>query len=184
MGTLGGISAAHAGGDISSGVLLGTALGAAAGGLNGYLGGVVSPGKFAWSGAFFGKAALAGLLNMTGGAILNGASGSTIGYAGGRGNWNTMLQAAGRSIAGGAKSDFATTLLGLGFDVSGPSQGFEVGWDVEPLGAIETAHHVHLEVSQSLMTSMGDFFKLFGGNAPQWDELVNLQLRNQLRTER
>lgn len=95
VGTLGAISAAHAGGDISSGLLLGTVLGAAAGYANATIGAAYGPGTFEWSGAFAGKAALAGLANMTGGAVLNGTSGLAIGYAGGKGNLNTMLQSAG-----------------------------------------------------------------------------------------
>ena len=182
VGTVGGISAAHAGGDISSGVLVGTAAGAAAGALNGYLGAAVNPGQFTWSGAFVGKAAAWGLLHMTGGAILNAASGAAIGYAGGRGNWDTILQAAGRSVVAGAKTNAATTLLGLAGIVSGPTDGFPVHWDVEPMGSLESLHHVHLfDVSKSMATSMEDFSKLFGGNAPQLNELQNDRLSEQLR---
>jgi hypothetical protein len=128
---------------------------------------------------------------MTGRAVLNGASGVAIGYAGGKGNLNTMQQSAGRSIASGAKTDIATTMLGLGLEAmpqgSGPiSFDVEVGWDVPPSGAITQSAHVHafntdLCVLRSLVTDIAAIAKNVGGNAPQWDGLSNRALYRQIQ---
>lgn len=168
VGTLGAISAANAGGDISTGLLMGTALGAAAGAASGYLGGLAPEiGAFSWSPAFFGKAAVAGLANMTGGAILNGASGAAIGFAGGRGNWDTILQTAGRSIAAGATTNAATTLLGLSFNAGSSATGNYYSFDANigfPIGA---------SISKSLVTDVANFLRLVPGKAPEYSELSN-----------
>jgi RHS repeat-associated protein len=176
VGTLGAISAANAGGDISTGLLFGTALGAVAGATNGYLGVTFAPTEtFSWSGAFWGQAAVSGLATMTGGAILNGASGAAIGFAGGRGNWDTILQTAGRSIAAGVTTNAATTLLGLTWGALPDSGKYAFSWDVDVVG-----FPVELRIPKSLALDVGNTLKLFGGNAPQKDELSNRDLYRQV----
>jgi len=176
VGTLGGISAAKAGGDISSGVLVGTALGAASGALNGYLGAlsnqVVASGGLSF--ASFGSAGpllYAGGLNMAGATILNAASGAAIGYGGGRGDVNTMLQTGGRSVAGRVTTSSVTAMLGVALGLTGPPQDFKLGWE----GGLQ------LTITKSMAVSVANFVTLFGGNAPQWSELENDRLRQQMR---
>lgn len=117
---------------------------------------------------------MAGLANMTGGAILNGASGAAIGFAGGRGNVDTILQTVGRSIAAGATTNAATTLLGLSWGALPSTPGNYYGFDANigfPIGA---------NIPKSLALDVGNFLKLFGRNAPQFDELSNRQLYRQV----
>lgn len=113
------------------------------------------------------KTAVAGLANMTGGTILSGASGAAIGFAGGRGNWDTILQTAGRSVAAEVTTNAATTLLGLSFGALPSAPGNYYSFDANigfPIGA---------SISKSLVTDVANFLRLVPGKAPEYSELSN-----------
>jgi hypothetical protein len=108
---------------------------------------------------------------MAGATILNAASGAAIGYGGGRGDVNTMLQTGGRSVAGRVTTSSVTAMLGVALGLTGPPQDFKLGWE----GGLQ------LTITKSMAVSVANFVTLFGGNAPQWSELENDRLRQQMR---
>lgn len=95
-GGLGGYSAAKAGGDISQGVLFGAVAGAGAGAL----GALINP-ALPTVGASWGQLAAFAFDQAVTGAVVGVASGVTTGYAGGAGNWNTILTGAWQGAAAG-----------------------------------------------------------------------------------
>ena len=121
LGATGGLSAARNGGDISKGVLFGTATGAVVGGLSGGTlskfgllnpaGGVIFP-SLGTLDTFVAGTAVSG-------AIFGAGKGATEAYAGGRGNFRSIIGGASRAgIEGAITSPFTTaffTALGLPF---------------------------------------------------------------------
>ena len=179
VGTLGGISAAKSGGDISKGVLFGTVAGGLGGAANGALGGAIPLDSLQWSVGSLGPIATAGALNVGGGAVFNAAAGAAIGYAGGRGNLNTISAAAVRSMKAGLTSDIATSALGLAWGV-GPEQ--PILWEPSAIGSFENTVVAPVKIPGDVVSSVSGFFKFVGGNTPQWDELGDQGLRRELQS--
>jgi len=102
---VGGYSAAKNEGDLSSGILFGTALGAITGAVNGGISSaypVASLGNPNFSWAFAWEAAKVFGMHALGGAGIGAANGATMGYAGGAGNLEAILTGTYRGAAIGA----------------------------------------------------------------------------------
>ncbi|MCA9463715.1 MAG: RHS repeat-associated core domain-containing protein [Nitrospira sp.] len=124
LGTTGGLSAARNGGDISKGVLFGTATGAIVGGISGGVldtfklidpaTGVFRPlTSFGSSGPFVTGTAISG-------GILGAGQGATEAYAGGTGNLQAIFNGASAgAIRGAIKSPFTSYASGLLFGGKG-----------------------------------------------------------------
>lgn len=117
MGALGGYSAAVNGGDISQGLMFGTAVGAVAGGIGGYVNAAVHAPALELlatnAGTFWGDLGLYAGSNLAAGSFLNAASGATVGYSGGAGNLNNILQGGLSAARNGLGVEGALTALGF-----------------------------------------------------------------------
>ena len=110
-GAFGGYSAAQNGGDISKGVLFGTATGAITGALNGWATGTFN---FSGSPTFWQGVGIFGA-RIGAGVVAGAAGGSTVGYAGGAGGTDEILHGAFHgAIVGAAITGAFTTVDALG----------------------------------------------------------------------
>src|SRR5262249_28856132 len=103
-GALGGYSAARNGGDLSSGILFGSAVGATTRARTGYAGGASAPGQAplfetlgSAPGDFVIQAGAHVLKEIAIGTALSAASGAIASYAGGRGQLDSILASAGQN---------------------------------------------------------------------------------------
>ena len=130
LGTTGGLSAARNGGDISKGVLFGTATGAVVGAISGgtldkfgvieRTTGLVNLPTLGMSGPFVTGTAISG-------GILSAGQGATEAYAGGTGNLHAIFNGASAgAIRGAIKSPFTTYASGLFFNGDGTS--LDLSW--------------------------------------------------------
>ncbi|MBI5854279.1 MAG: RHS repeat-associated core domain-containing protein [Nitrospirae bacterium] len=174
LGSMGGYSAARSGGDISQGVLVGTAAGGASGALLGAAW-TVSKGAtlLSWqTAAFFGS-------HIGAGAVSGAASGATVGYAGGAGSWDSIAAGAWRGAAvGGA---VAGLLAGIDYAGGIPISKIEVTGlpgqspESQPLDLAKILGGISKATTQALTQASGIASLAVSGTA-SYDVLSNGRL--------